>query len=109
LAERNGVDFEDRRYADLSRVVTVHMGAEPVLDVAAIPLSVRKRVRLLLTDGVHDSVPPALLEEIAAGDGEPATVADALVDAATEAGTTEDATALVVDLRADDLPWRSGR
>ncbi|MDD7968695.1 PP2C family protein-serine/threonine phosphatase [Actinomycetospora lemnae] len=54
---------------------------------------------LLVSDGVHRSVPgPALAAALATGGG-PAAQAERIVELATEAGTTDNATALVASAR----------
>jgi protein phosphatase len=56
---------------------------------------------LLVTDGVHKCLTITTVKSVLAADGDPGTTAEALVDLALRAGSSDNSTALVVDVLAD--------
>jgi serine/threonine protein phosphatase PrpC len=99
-AHRLGVEPDDSRYDQLATVLTAHLGARtrPTGHAVALP-AFRRDARVLLTsDGVHDHLAADAIARLTR-DPDPQAAADALVAAAVEAGTDDDATAVVVDVQ----------
>ena len=92
----------DDHYApqtDSDRRLLRAVGLEPALrlDVDSQPLKAHDRL-LLTTRGVHSVLSARTLLELLNRRQDPQTDADAIVEAACEAGSEEDATALVIDI-----------
>ncbi|AQR62032.1 protein phosphatase [Brevundimonas sp. LM2] len=83
----------------LSHVLYRAVGIEPDLrlDTRAVPLKAHDRL-LLTTDGVHGVVPEAALIRLLGRRASPEADAQAIVDAATAAGTHDNATAILIDV-----------
>ena len=89
------------RPGDLNRVLYRAVGLEAAVrvDHVAIPVRVQDRF-LLCSDGVHSVVSTARLAMLLARRGAPAEDAQLIVDAAREAGSIDNSTAVIVDVVA---------
>ncbi|HUB94446.1 MAG TPA: protein kinase [Stellaceae bacterium] len=85
--------------AGRSHVLTRALGieAEVRLDYAAVPVALHDRF-LLCSDGVHGSLSDEAIAEILRDRSAPGDTARALVAAAYDSGSTDNATALVLDV-----------
>lgn len=88
-------------HPDLAHVLTRALGMEPALrlDHAVQPLRVHDRL-LLCTDGVHGVLGQQRLRDLLLRRRSPGEDAQALIDAAAQAGTRDDATCIVIDVLA---------
>lgn len=85
--------------ADSGRRLLRAVGLEPALRLDVDSQSLKPHDRLLLTTrGVHSVLPASMLLKLLNRHHEPQADADAIVAAAREAGSQEDATALVIDI-----------
>lgn len=84
---------------DMNHVLyrAVGIEADVRLDVRTMPLQPHDRL-LLTTDGVHGAVPETTLIRLLARRASPDADAQAIVDEATNAGTSDNATAIVIDV-----------
>jgi protein phosphatase len=98
-AAQEDVEFGDKHYTELSRIVTRSLGQHSILEVAAKTLAgPESSARIVMTsDGVHDVLPLDCLRD-RSGVHDPGTAARELVEGAVEAGTEDDATVLVLDV-----------
>jgi serine/threonine protein phosphatase PrpC len=81
----------------MKHVLTNVIGARDQIEFKVMERPLEKEETLLLsTDGLHESLEPSVLEEILGSGGTPEAIADELVQAALERGSSDNVTALVV-------------
>jgi serine/threonine protein phosphatase PrpC len=87
-------------------MITRAVGLEPGVDVDLHPVTLRRGDRLMFcSDGLTDMVSEDEIERMLEDLAEPAKAAQALVDAANDAGGIDNTTVLVVDVvDEDDIP-----
>ncbi|NTW39453.1 MAG: SpoIIE family protein phosphatase, partial [Cellulomonadaceae bacterium] len=92
-----------RRGARTSQAITRALGAyDSATDLTTRPVTRGERL-LLCTDGVHGVLPDETLRAALTVGGTPSSVAQALVRLAVRAGSRDDVTVAVVDVRAGGL------
>jgi serine/threonine protein phosphatase PrpC len=90
--------FSDPRRSQITRAVGLEPGVE--VDLYPVALAVGDRV-LLCSDGLTDMVRDDLIAELLAAEPDPERVAQQLVDAANDAGGTDNTTVVIVDVIVD--------
>ena len=102
------VDHKPPGLAD-TPYLTRALGLEPGLriDHAVIPLEAHDRL-LLTSDGVHGVVEAQALEEVLERRGPPERTADAIAGLALAAGSSDNASAMVIDVIALPAPDEAG-
>lgn len=98
-------EYHAAAQAQNGRLLLRAAGLEPALRLDINTLSLEPHDRLLLTTrGVHDVLPANTLQQWLARREAPQADADAIVEAAVEAGGDDEATALVIDILAVPPP-----
>lgn len=99
MVERGRLTDEQARLHPRSSMLTRALGIEQEVDVSLYEGEALPGDRFLLaTDGLTGMVSETALRELLAGDGAAETVVARLVDAANEAGGTDNITVVVVDV-----------
>ncbi len=84
-------------------IITRALGVEPEIDVDLYPLVVATGDRVLLcSDGLTTMIEEAAVQRLLHDNADPQTAAEQLVDAALQAGGTDNVTAVVIDISEVD-------
>jgi protein phosphatase len=99
--DRGALTPEQARDHPLSHILTRALGTEMNVDIDTYIDSVQPGdMFVLCSDGLSGMVPDDQIELIASSTGDPQKIADALIDAANEAGGMDNITAVVVKIES---------